>query len=126
MNTIAILNKFPTVSEALEAAVSRKLLNIDYNPALARQSAKDLERDNRHFKAPKEALLCEDGEIRFVIECADGLKVLNSFDPFMSVMDDSPFTLAVITETEIQVHTSLKFPKSARKALAKLDGFVVV
>ena len=122
MKPIKITARFATVLEALEASK----IDISYNPASARQSAKDLERDNRFFNAPKEALLCEDGAIRFVIECADGLKVLNTFDPFISVMSDAPFTLAVVTETEIQVHTTLTFPKSARKALAKLEGVVVM
>jgi hypothetical protein len=121
MKTIKITARFATVLEALEASN----IDISYNAASARQKAKDCNRPNRYFE-PGEAFLCDDGTVRQIITCFDGLKVLNTFDPFISVMSDSPFTLAVITETEIQVHTSLTFPKSARKALAKLEGFVVM
>lgn len=122
MKTIKITARFATVLEALEASN----IDISYNPQLARIEAARLESNNRHFQGVNEAFLCDDGEIRFVVRCNDGLNILNKFDPFISCLDDSPFTLAVITETEIQVHTSLTFPKSARKALAKLEGFVVM
>jgi hypothetical protein len=122
MKTIKITARFATVLQALEASA----IDISYNPAEARRKAADLTRPNRHFNPPAEAYLCEDGEIRFVIECADGLKVLNTFDPFISCLDDSPFTLALIKAEEIEIHTNLKFPKNMRKALVGLAPFVVM
>jgi hypothetical protein len=121
LKIIAITATFPTVLEALEASG----IDIEYNPASARQKAKELEQPNRHFAAVKEAWLCEDGEIRFIVDCADGLRVLNTFDPFISCLDDSDFTLAIVTKERITFHTSLTFPKSMRKALVGLAPFIV-
>lgn len=121
MKTIKITATFPTVLEALEASG----IDISYNPESARQKAKDLERSNRHFEAVNEAFLCEDGEIRFVVKCADGLNVLNTFDPFISCLDDSPFVLALIKDGGIEFHENLSFPKSMRKALVGLAPFIV-
>lgn len=115
---LKIVSRHASVLEALEASG----MDISYNPESARQDAARLECNNRHFEGVKEAWICEDGSIRYPLKCNDGLRLINTFEPFMSCLDDSPFTACVVNETEIQIHTALTFPKSQRKALAALEG----
>lgn len=121
MKTLPIVAKFATVTEALAASQ----MDISYNPEAARQKARETGLPNRHYAMTGPVMQTPDGSIWFTVKCFDGLVVLNRFEPFMSCMDDSPFTLVTITEDEIQIHEALTFPKSARKALAKIDGLVV-
>lgn len=121
MTANKIIARFATVLEALEASK----IDIEYNPAAARAKATDAARPNRHYALTGPVMLCEDGEIYFTVTCFDGLVVLNKFDPFISCLDNSAFVLCTITEDAIQTHETLTFPKSARKALAKIPGIMV-
>lgn len=119
--SIKITHVFATLLEAVEISG----IDISYNPAAAIQEAKDTDRPNRYFEV-EQVFLCDDGEIRFVTKCHDGLKVLNTFDPFISVLSDQPFTLVTIEGDEIRVHSGLTFDKKHRAALAKLEGVMVI
>lgn len=121
IRSIKITHTFATVLEALEVSG----MDISYNPEAARRKAKDLNCPNRYFEVG-EVFLCDDGEIRFVTKCHDGLVILNTFDPFVSILSNAPFTLTTVVGDEIKIHTGLNFDKKHRAILAKLEGVMVI
>lgn len=121
MKTIKIQAQFPTVLDALNASG----IDISYNPGAAKSKAADISRPNRHFKQIGNAMLAETGDIYFTVKCFDGLVIVNKFDPFISCLDDSDFTLANVTDTEITIYPKLQFPKKQRAALAKIGAVVI-
>lgn len=116
-----IICKFDTVLEALKVSG----IDVSYNLKEALLHCKFLDTPHPAFKNLA-VYLCEDGKIRQLIECSDGLKILNTVMFFISVVDDGPFIPVLIDEEKetIKYLDNITFPKEHRAEIAKLNFIV--
>lgn len=120
MNTAKIIHikvEFNSITEALKASG----MDISYNPQLAMQRAKELDNDPRG--KVERVMIDEANRILFVYKC--DISILNEFQPFHSIMDDSPFQVVAIQCGKIHVDKTL-MPRTMqfRRLIAKMGWTV--
>jgi hypothetical protein len=89
--TIKILSRHNSLAEAVEAANP----DLSYNPA---EAANQIRQIDRHCVA---AFVVESGAIYYIYR-AD-IDLLHEFDPFTSVLCDTPFRVAYVFESLISI-----------------------
>jgi hypothetical protein len=112
-NTIEIISKHATLSEAVKAAN----IDLSYNQQAAESKIKDIECGFRGCKGG-EAYVTNVG-VFFIYKC--DITLLNKFEPHHSVMDDTAFRSVTITDGYISFSAPI-IPKTpaSRKLIAKL------
>lgn len=99
MKTLKITKHF----ETLAAAVAEAKPDLSYNETEAQASIKATDRHTER------AFITEDGRIWSVYKC--DIRILNEFQPFVSVLSDSPFRVAYIEGDTLAMFDTL-IPKS--------------
>jgi len=109
-----IIATYPTVLAAVEANITK----FEYNPASARQSAKYSDNGFGRDPGAQEVWLLDDGNIWFVYQTKDGLRLLNKVS-FSGGIDNSPFAVIKIDlEAQEISDTGIRISKSHRKQAA--------
>jgi hypothetical protein len=113
-----IVREFATVTEAMEQSG----MDISYNPQVAKQNAKDLDRGFRGNKVER-VFLTDDNRILYVFKC--DILLLNEFSPFHGILDDSKFDVVFIRENSIDIlETGLSRSKESRAIIGRA-GWIV-
>jgi hypothetical protein len=117
IETIEILSAHDTLKEAVEAA------SLDLSspaPPWAHISArKSMARIDQDIER---AFVCGDGTIRYIFKC--DITLLNKFEPFFSIVSNSPFQLVTLKEDDMEImisHQNWPKCKATRKYAAKLN-----
>lgn len=84
MKTLKIRSTHKTLTEAVSIAN----IDLSYNEPEAKRSIKDTDRN------VSEAYITEDGAVWYVYKC--DISILRKFEPFHSMLSDSPFRVAYI------------------------------
>lgn len=106
--------------ETLAEAVAASGMDLSYNPAAARQKIKDIEYYMQDGARVSKAFVMENGDVLYIFNI--DINLLNKFEPFYSVMDDSPFYAASIRENEIEiVRLPMGRDMTSRKVMARLN-----
>jgi len=101
--------------ETLAEAVAASGMDLSYNPAAARQNIKDID-----GARVSKAFVMESGDVLYIYSV--DINLLNKFEPFYSVMDNSPFYTASIRENEIEiVRLPMGRDMASRKIMARLN-----
>lgn len=111
-----IISKYDSFFEAFNAAN----VNISYNPVIAREAALSIDLPNRLYEF-KTAFIIESSdvdrnELWYIIECYDGLRILNKFNPFFSVLDNYHMIQAIVFEKDIILITDVFYEKLVSSA----------
>ena len=88
---------------SLGSAVAEAKPDLSYNEDSAKCSVRDIDRNCRR------AFVTEGGDIYYIYSC--GIEILHKFEPFHSVISDSPFHPAFIYGGQILIG-SLTIPKT--------------
>jgi hypothetical protein len=109
MTTIQIRSFHSSVSAAVAAAN----IDLSYNVSDAKRTIKDLDLN------VTQAFVTEDGKVMFVYNC--DIPILQFFTPFVSLLDNRPFSVAFIDKTVLSISQPLiQKTKEGRKAIAKM------
>ena len=107
---------------SLAEAVAASGMDLSYNPAAARQSIKDIEYYMMKGNRVSRAFVTNSGDVLYIF--AADINLLNKFEPFFSIMDDSPFYTASIRENEIEINRlPMSRDKKTRKIMSRLNEF---
>ena len=116
IETIEILSVHDTLKEAVEAA------SLDLSspgPPWAHISARKSPVPDQDIER---AFVCGDGTIRYIFKC--DITLLNKFEPFFSIVSNSPFQLVTLKEDDMEImisHQNWPKCKATRKYAAKLN-----
>jgi len=106
--------------ETLAEAVAASGMDLSYNPAAARQTIKDIEYYMQDGARVSKAFVMESGDVLYIYSV--DINLLNKFEPFHSVMDNSPFYAASIRADEIEiVRLPMGRDMASRKIMARLN-----
>lgn len=115
---IQVLSRHKTVMSAVMAAG----LDLSYNLQEAMRKIQSLDQGDMRGKVIEAYVVKgEKGpEVMYLFKC--DIKLLNKFDPFMSVLHDGAFFPVTFgMECEITVHTNLGLPRDCRDTIARCD-----
>jgi len=109
MTTIQIRSRHSSVSDAVTAAN----IDLSYNVSAAKSKIRETDLN------VTQAFVTEDGEVMFVYNC--DIPILQNFSPFISSLDNRPFSLAVIDKMTLCITNPLiQKNKEGRKAIKKM------
>lgn len=114
MTTLKILSAHNTLAKAVAAAK----LDLSYNPTAAANTIAMIDGRLR----PEKAFVTDDG-VYYMFK-AD-VKLFNKFEPFMSCMSDTPFSLVEIGESEIQIGKAILRKNDFTRKLAAKNGWTL-
>jgi len=109
MTTIQIRSRHSSVSDAVTAAN----IDLSYNVSAAKSKIRETDLN------VTQAFVTENGEVMFVYNC--DIPILQNFSPFISSLDNRPFSLAIIDKMTLCITNPLiQKNKEGRKAIKKM------
>lgn len=115
--------KIISTHETIQEAVAAAGIDLSYNPEEASRRMSHLQQS-----AGCSYVVDDEGKAEVYYVYVADIKLLNKFEPFISVMSDTPFALAVIKDGEINIGpffiTKTKVSRGIITDLQKLNDTV--